>query len=337
MEKTKVRGFHLRFGSHDLVEPLKEFIHHVLVPQGINYLFLECNTSFVFKKHPEITEGTLTRQDAKVIADVCRKHNIRLIPLFQCLGHQGWGGKRNSILTAYPQFDETPEISLDAVWPEIFCRSWCPEHPDIHQLVYDLMDEIIEAFDADGFHVGMDEVFEMVNPNCPRCRGKDRAKLFANVVNDLHHHLVGTHNVEMFMWGDRLNDSERFGYNEWEGDTFGTHDAIDHIPKDIVITDWHYDKLPAYPSIGNFISKGFTVIPACWYKTDAAVDLLEQGIQQAQEREKLKNMPGMLVTSWNNWDRASFEKVIKMTGASQKDELHELHHTLHVITTALKD
>ncbi|PAV31214.1 hypothetical protein CIL05_00715 [Virgibacillus profundi] len=336
-----VRAFHLRFGSHDQVEVFKKFIEKVLVPKGINHLFLECNTSFVFESHPEVTGGTLTKQDAREISAVCKHNDIRLIPLFQCLGHQGWGGSRNSILKAYPEFDETPHVPLDAEWPEIFCRSWCPEHPDVNQLVFDLMDEIIDAFDTDAFHVGMDEVFEIADDNCPRCKGKDRSVLFAKAVNDMYGHLVKDRGVEMFMWGDRLNDSKKMGYDQWEGDTFGTYKAIDSIPKDIVIMDWHYEKSAAYPSIGNFIEKGFTIIPACWYKTDAAEDLLEESKRQAKQLNKEDKMPGMLVTSWNGWNEHTFEKFVHMTPQTfepeeQLEELDELYRTLDLITKKLK-
>ncbi|ASN04178.1 family 20 glycosylhydrolase [Virgibacillus necropolis] len=336
-----VRAFHLRFGSHDLVEPLKEFIEKVLAPKGINHLLLECNTSFVFNSHPEVTGGTLTKQDARELALVCKNNGIRLIPLFQCLGHQGWGGSRNSILKAYPEFDETPHVPLDAEWPEIFCRSWCPEHPDVNQLIFDLMDELIDAFETDAFHVGMDEVFEIASDKCPRCKGKDRADLFAKVVNEMYEHLVKKRGLEMFMWADRLNDSEKMGYDEWDGDTFGTFKAIDSIPKDIIMIDWHYDKLDAYPSIGNFIEKGFTVIPACWFKTDAAVDLLEESNRQAKELGAEGKMPGMVMTSWNGWNKESFKKFVNMPpnefGRNEKlEELNELYRTVDVITEKLK-
>ena len=341
MSVTKnVRAFHLRFGSHDLVDPFKEFIEKVLVPKGINLLLLECNTSFVFESHPECTGGTLTKDDAREIAHVCKQNGIRLIPLFQCLGHQGWGGSKNSILKAYPEFDETPHVPLDAKWPDFFCRSWCPLHPDVNDLVFDLIDEVIDAFKADAFHVGMDEVYEIADDNCPRCKGKDRAELYAKAVNDMYGHIVKKRGIEMFMWGDRFNDSETTGYNIWEGDTFGTHRAIDHIPTDIVIMDWHYDFCDAYPSITNFIKRGFKVIPACWFKTDAALDLWESSEEQANNLGARDKLLGMAVTSWNGWNEKSFRKFIEMRTVPSKDEkdvdqLDELYRTLNIITEKL--
>ncbi len=109
------------------------------------------------------SEGTLNKYDAKEIARICKRNGIRLIPLFQCLGHQGWGGGRNSILKHYPQFDETPHIPTDANWPDFFAPSWCPNHPEVNHLAFELIDELIEAFACDGFHVGRDEVIELAD------------------------------------------------------------------------------------------------------------------------------------------------------------------------------
>ncbi|ALS28056.1 family 20 glycosyl hydrolase [Paenibacillus sp. 32O-W] len=295
----QLRGFHMRFGSHEDVGNLKRVIRDELVPLGVNVLVLECNTSFVFESHPEVSGGTLTKQDARELSALCKENGIRLIPLFECLGHQGWGGSRNSLLRAHPEFDETPYVPTDAKWPDFYCPSWCPSHPDINPLVFDLMDELLDAFEADALHVGMDEVFAIADDQCPRCRGKNKAELFADAANAYYDHLTKKRNVQMLMWADRLIDAKGMGYSQWDGDVYGIWPAVDRIPKDVILCDWHYDKLDAYPSIGYFLDKGFTVWPCCWKTPEAALDLLEQAVGQAKERNALDRMPGMLVTGWN--------------------------------------
>ncbi|WP_219835412.1 family 20 glycosylhydrolase [Paenibacillus sp. R14(2021)] len=294
-----LRGFHMRFGSHEDVDALKRVITEALMPMGVNVLILEVNTNFQFSSHPEVSGGTLTRQDARELSALCREGGIRLIPLFDCLGHQGWGGARNSLLRAHPEFDETPHVSTDAKWPDFYCPSWCPSHPDVNALVFDLMDELVDAFEADALHVGMDEVFAIADEGCPRCRGKNKAELFAKAANDYYEHVVRKRGLQMLMWADRLIDSEGLGYSEWEGDIYGIWPAVDLIPKDIVLCDWHYDKLDAYPSVGHLLDKGFTVWPSSWKTPEAALDFFDQSVRQAEERGALARMPGMLVTGWN--------------------------------------
>ena len=57
----------------------------------------------------------------------------------------------------------------------------------------------------------------------------------------------------------------------------GTAPAIDKIPHDIIMCDWHYEVRDHYPSVPYFQEKGFRVWPASWRNTKAALALLEEG------------------------------------------------------------
>ena len=157
-----------------------------------------------------------------------------------------------------------------------------------------LLDELIDAFDADALHVGMDEVFLIGNEKCPRCKGKDVGELFAGVVNALHQHLVKDKGVEMLMWGDRLLDAGKFSYGSWEASKTGSHRAIDQIPKDIIICDWHYERRADYPSVRFFQQQGFRVLPSPWKNPDAGVAFIRCARKDATER-----MLGVLFTGWS--------------------------------------
>ena len=91
----------------------------------------------------------------------------------------------------------------------------------------------------------MDEVFIIGDADCPRCGGKPTAELFARAVNDAYDHIVRKRGKEMLMWADRLLDGKATGYGLWEASMNGTHPAMDMIPKDIIMCDWHYE--PKYP------------------------------------------------------------------------------------------
>ena len=83
----------------------------------------------------------------------------------------------------HPDFDETP-----GKYPNnegIYCRGYCPVHPEVHRLIFDFIEELARACEARSFHVGMDEVFILADPDCPRCRGKNPAQLFAGEVKTL--------------------------------------------------------------------------------------------------------------------------------------------------------
>jgi hypothetical protein len=149
-------------------------------------------------------------------------------------------------------------------WPNpdgLYCKSYCPLHPKVHDVVFAMVDEICDAFEADGFHAGLDEVFYIADSKCPRCSGKDKAELFAGEVRLIRDHLHEKRR-ELWMWGDRLLDGKTTGLGEWEASLNGTDRAIDLIPKDVVICDWHYDR-PEQTAV-YFAIKGFRVVSCPW-------------------------------------------------------------------------
>ena len=290
-----VRAIHLTAPDPSALPELEQVIRQVFPKLGINTLIFEVDYRFAWKSHPELRMGnSWTYEQARRLAQVCRKHHIRLIPEFNCLGHQSWRQTTFPLLKQYREFDETPDIPLNN--PGIYCRSWCPSHPGVMRVVSALLGELIDAFQADALHVGMDEVFLIAYPRCPRCHGKDPALLFAKAVNDLHRFLVEQKGVEMWMWSDRLLDAKKMGYSKWEASENGTWPAIDRIPKDIVLCDWHYGKRKHYPSIPYFLSKGFRVLPAGWRDEEAALAFIQDALRYRDNPRML----GYLATTWTD-------------------------------------
>lgn len=286
-----VMAWGLAGGSEALV-PLQRAVAEVMAPLGVNVMILEVGYNFDYKSHPELRQSKfITRKDVKELLSVCRKHGIRLIPQFNCVGHQSWRNTLYPLLTQYRDFEEKPDDTPEKPWTGL--RSWCPLHPKVNPTVFALMDELIEAFEADAFHVGMDEILVIGSAKCERCKGKAPADLLAKAINDYHKHLVDEKGLTMLMWGDRLLDGNVMKYNGWSCSKNGTAGAIDHIPKDIVICDWHYDLRAEYPSVPYFQEKGFRVWPASWNNVKAAEALLEFSRRGATER-----MMGQLCTTW---------------------------------------
>ena len=264
-----------------------------LVDMGINVLILEVDYNFEFKSQPRLRRGSnpITREGARKFAATCRKLGLRLIPEFQSMGHQSWKTETFPLLTVYPSFDVTPKAFPGN--QGVYCREWDPLNQKVTRIVFQLMDEIIDAFHADALHVGMDEVFLLGSDLSLSTRGKDPAVLFAKAVNDIHRHLVRERHVEMLMWGDRLIDGKKYDYGEWESSVNGTAAAIDMIPKDIIVCPWHYEPRDTYPSIPMFLDKGFRVLPAVGRKVDAATALIEYSRQHDGPK-----LLGYMFTTW---------------------------------------
>ena len=299
-----VRAFAIKAPRPDSVDRFSQFIRTELKPRGVNTLILRVDYDFKFERHPELRGSqALTIRDAQELLNTCRESGIELIPQINLLGHQSWHSSLGKLLSVYPEFDETPLVKLPAEykWPNkdgLYCKSYCPLHPEVHQVVFALVDEVMQAFEATKFHAGMDEVFYIGDDQCPRCAGKDKAKLFAGEVTKIWEHL-NQNDWELWIWGDRLIDGISTGMGIWEASGNGTHPAIDKIPKEVVICDWHYER-PDHTAT-YFAIKGFRVITCAWNRAEVAE-------QQYQNMVRFKNQStavlanrylGMMQTIWS--------------------------------------
>lgn len=300
-----VRGFCISAPAPEEVDSFVTFITDVLAPRGVNTLVLRVDFRYQFKTHPElIDEGALTTAEVTKIVNACQKAHIRLIPSIDLLGHQSWAGHLGKLLSAYPQFDETPWIKMPAhyKWPNpdnLYCKSYCPLAPGLHKILFEVIDELCDAFHSDAFHAGMDEVFYIGEPNCPRCGGKDPAKLFAGEVTRLRNHLASTHR-QLWIWADRLIDGKTTGMGSWEASMNNTARAVDMIPTDVVLCDWHYER--ADPSAVYFAMKGFHVV-SCPYNNPQAGETQREDMLHFRANstpEMRDRFDGVMQTVWSD-------------------------------------
>lgn len=300
-----LRGLCIAAPMPDGVDDFAAFIDQDLAKAGVNTLILRIDYRYQYESRPKlISNKALSKPEVKKLVRACQQNDIRLIPQINLLGHQSWHSTLGKLLEVYPEFDETPNIDLPKKyeWPnedDLYCKSYCPLHPDVHDVVFDLVDEIMEVFEANAFHAGLDEVFYIGHEDCPRCKGRDPAELFAGEVNRIFHHLQDNGN-ELWMWGDRLIDGRTTGIGLWEGSYNNTHQAIDLIDKDVVICDWHYER--ADPTAFLFASKGFRVATCPWRNPEIAVrqeELMRTFMDEATSAMTDRYL-GMVQTVWTS-------------------------------------
>jgi hypothetical protein len=281
-----------------------------LADRGVNILFLEVDYSYEFQSHPELRmKKYITRDAAAAFGKACKDAGIRLIPQFQSLGHQSWAEQTFTLLTVYPELDLTPGAFPNN--DSIYCREWDPTNPKVNQIVFPLIDEIIEGFGVDGIHLGMDEVFLLTHPKAINTRDKNPAEVYAKVVNEFHDHFTKKKGIELFMWADRLIDGNVYKYGSWEASMNGTAPAVDMIPKDIVLCDWHYEPMEEYGSVKFFIDKGFRVLPCSWKDQKAMRALINYSIELKDPK-----MLGHMFTTWSRLHPdsiATYKPLVKGT------------------------
>jgi hypothetical protein len=268
-----------------------------LAAAGANTVVVEVNYSFEFQAHPELRNRKFIRRDtAHALAAAARNCEVRLIPEFNCLGHQTFGGRISPLLRVHPEFNETPSLSLTNT--NVYCLEWCPQAPGLPEIIFSLIDDLAGAFEADAFHVGMDEVYLLGAGECPRCRGANPAKLYAAQVNALHAHIVGEKKLRMLMWADRVIGPKLQGYCRFDTPHNDMSAALALIPRDIVMCDWHYEWKTNYPSIGLLAGNGFRVWPAGFLPLKAVEQLRDYSLAHRPQ------VMGYLATTWNETDVA---------------------------------
>lgn len=105
--------------------------------------------------------------------------------------------------------------------------------------------------------------------------------------------------LKTLIFGDMLLDRRQWSYpvtansNNPKYLSTDTHDALEQLPKDVVILDWQYKNADDYPTIEHFRKKGFTVWGVAWNDPAAAVSLAKSLVRYKGE--------GMLVSDWGFW------------------------------------
>ncbi|MHB0877155.1 MAG: family 20 glycosylhydrolase [Anaerolineae bacterium] len=255
---TALRGVHLYLPHRKDIDFYKRLMRHVLLPMRYNTIFIELAGAMRYDRHPEIAEAWertnrlaaegkvlpiphcengggsyLTKDEVAGIVRYGERLGFEVIPEVQSLSHVEY------LTQVYPEIAEDPS----ATYPD----SYCPHHPLSHRLVFDMIDEAIEVFRPKRYvHMGHDEVYTMAKDE--RCRDGGRAQAFAYDVHRLYDYLRSK-GLGMIIWGDMIQDFQPYGAPE----------AIDVIPKDILLLDFVWYFRPGEDIEDRLLEHGFTV------------------------------------------------------------------------------
>ena len=288
-----VRALQVGVPDADNMDDFERFIEEMLAPHGVNVLLLCLDYGFEFKTHPEIVDTPFTSHAvARRLAAVCARNSMKVVPVINVLAHQSsiYGGWTNKgMLRAYPDMEEVFEGELHS------SKCLCSRHPRVRPIVDDMVAELMDAFETETVHGGFDEVWDI--GKCPRCKGVQPYRLFAEYVNDVNA-MVTKRGGTMWMWADQLVDghlvpSQNAGY---ETCLTGLHQALPLLSRDIVMCDWHYYDEP----LGH-------LAPSYWAMRDfrfieCAFNSLH-GIDQLLAATRVVRSPRTLGTMLTTWCR----------------------------------
>jgi hypothetical protein len=326
--RFKIRAIQLGVPNPDNINDFERLIEVYLAPAGITHIMLCLDYSFDFKSHPEIVEHPCTTVEiAKRVSEICRRNSIQVVPGINVLAHQstifqGW--EPRGILRAYPDMEEKFEGEIHS------SKCVCSRHPKLRPIVYDMIDDLMEAFGTKIIHTGFDEVWDI--GKCPRCKGVPDYILFAQYINDLNDY-IKSRGGSMWMWGDQLIDgylvpSSNPGY---ETCVSSLHKAVDLIAKDILICDWHYyDEPLGQLSPSYWVVKGLPFI-TCAFNSVHGTDQLLYATRVVQDAP---NTMGTMLTTW-----CKLEAFIKLVEEKYPEYLKtgELHYDASLENSSIEN
>ncbi len=346
---NEFRGVHLFIPSEAKMDFAKRVIKYIISPMGYNVVILQVSGGMIYERHPEISasfahavemraqgwpafphhgiaEGKpITKALLKEYIAYIRSFGIEVIPEVQSLAHVQY------LTHAYPEIAEIAPTEIkdnvdttaeDKLPSAFYHHDYCPSNPRTYEILFDVIDEIIEVFEPKQFiHMGHDEVRSI--GVCPRCKGKTPAELFAADINKIHAYLASK-GLRMMIWADMLQPMPKYP----------THPAIDNIPKDIVLLDFiwyfHLDK----DIEDNLLAKDFPVLIGNLYSSH---------FPRFESRIRKEGIHGGQISAWvatseNEMQREGKLYDFHMTAQSLWSESYHTHYRLvydHLITQAM--
>ena len=251
--------------------------------------------SIPWADHPQ----AWTREQVSEIASYARKLSIEVVPHIPLLTKQ--------------------HIFLGEAHPEFLynAKTYDPLNDQVYEIIFDVLNEIIELTSPLAIHIGHDELYGSPNRSKHWQEGENllRPELFLLDVERIYSYLSGR-NIDTWMWGDMLIAEQEFpNMNKVAllGGVAGYGAELrQRIPKEIVICDWHYrDEGDDFQTINVFHREGFRVLGATWKK--------EQTIRDFSRYAAHNGADGMIATTWfHTREKGGNETVNRIIDASGK-------------------
>ncbi len=210
-------------------EKLDEFYYMIdmLMHYGYNAIVLEVGGAMEYKNSPEINEywveickdlfeysgkatdlqttqhwgknsihiengggKVLSQALVREICAYCRARGIEPIPECPCLSHADY------LMAGRTDFAEREN--------DPFPDTYCPSNPKSYEVLFKVLDEVIDVFQPKVLHIGHDEYY--VYGICPRCKGKKGAQIYADDIKKIHDYLA-ERGVRTMFWAEKLLNS----------------------------------------------------------------------------------------------------------------------------------
>ncbi len=204
------------------------------------------------------------------------------------------------------------EVLISYDYVENKCASWapwsvpyCPSSERTYKGISRGLENVINILKPRYINIGHDEIRGLNRDSRCKRRSMTNAQLLADDINKINDYVESLDpDIQLLMWDDMLNPWHN-GADENYQVQFGgvpgkTQDAVDLMPKDIIIMIWWYDAKDWLNVMKNgpnyFESKGFKYLVAGWRVKSNIEDWAKLVIDRP-------NCVGMITTTWEGWDK----------------------------------
>ena len=118
--------------------------------------------------------GYYTRSEVKELIVFCRERGIEIVPDVDIPGHV------KAILAAYPELGCTGNTVEVETKPGIFHEILCAGKEEVYRFLEALLDDLLELFPGEYFHIGGDETPKTQWKDCPHCKARMEAENLAS-------------------------------------------------------------------------------------------------------------------------------------------------------------
>ena len=129
----------------------------------------------------------ITQDEMREIIAYCREREIEVIPEVPSLSHSDY------IVMAHPDLNERKE--------DTYPDTYCPSNPKSYEILFDILDEVIEVFHPEYVNIGHDECYTLAK--CDRCKGKAPADLYVEDITKINNYL-NARDIKAIMWGEKV-------------------------------------------------------------------------------------------------------------------------------------
>lgn len=310
----KVRGYRVYLPGKNSLDAFKEMID-TLVYYKYNSVIMEVGGAMEYKRHPEINEkwvefctqvnsipgeanriqretpqlkwakdsihaengggGYISQDDVRDIVAYCRERHIEVIPEVPSLSHSDY------IVMAHPELNER----VYDMYPD----TYCPSDPKSYEILFDILDEVVDVFKPNYLNIGHDEVYSIAL--CDKCKGKDPIDLFVEDIKKINDYLH-TKGVRAMMWCDKLFNAfvdgipvggalrEEFGIPEM-------YQSREKIPNDIILLNWYWSLCDPDEERDLVTKYGFDMVYGNY-----------NGLEHKNYRERQQYVDGGFASNW---------------------------------------